>query len=78
MIPVHQPPSTAAISSCKQLATYRDRLHPWCIIRLLPKMQRITVARCRSRNDADAHLRIIKQLMPHASFVILFDAPAIS
>ncbi|NJN01450.1 MAG: hypothetical protein HC873_15370 [Leptolyngbyaceae cyanobacterium SL_1_1] len=73
MIPVPQPPSTATPSGCSKLVTYRDRLHPWCIVRLLPKMQRIIVARFRSRNEADAHRRILRQLIPQAVFAVLFD-----
>ena len=53
--------------------TYRTRLYPWCIIRLLPQCQRITVARCRRRNEADAHLKTLRRLIPAASFVIVFD-----
>ncbi|NET38801.1 MAG: hypothetical protein F6K19_43610 [Cyanothece sp. SIO1E1] len=53
--------------------TYRDQLHPWCIIRQLPKLQNITVARCCRRHEAAAHLRILHQLIPAASFVIIFD-----
>jgi hypothetical protein len=54
--------------------TYRNRLHPWCIIRLLPNFQRITVARFRRRNDAAQHLIVLRRLMPSATFIILFDA----
>ncbi|MFB2982876.1 hypothetical protein [Microseira sp. BLCC-F43] len=32
--------------------TYRAKLYPWRIIRHLPNMQRITVARFRRRNEA--------------------------
>ena len=56
--------------------TYRTRLYPWCIIRLLPQCQRITVARCRRRNDADAHLKTLRRLIPAASFAIVFDSQA--
>lgn len=34
---------------------YRDQLHPWCIIRLLPNARTIIVKRFRRRNDAEAH-----------------------
>jgi len=44
------------------MSHYRTQLHPWCIIRLLPDAQRITIARFRKRNDADA--RTLKHLMP--------------
>lgn len=55
--------------------TYWNRLHPWCIIRLLPKMQRTVVARFRRRNDAEAHLKILRQLSPDAEYLIIFDPP---
>ena len=53
--------------------TYLERLSPWCIIKLLPNMQRLVVARCRCRNDAEKHLRILRRLLPGASFAIVFD-----
>ncbi|OLT60993.1 hypothetical protein [Moorena bouillonii] len=53
--------------------TYRDRLSPWVIVRLLPNMQRVVVARFRNRSDAEGHLRRLRQLMPDAEFVIIFD-----
>ncbi len=56
-------------------SAYRQQLHPWCIIRLLPKAQRITVARFRKRNDADAHLRVLRRLIPNATFIIVFAPP---
>jgi hypothetical protein len=31
------------------------------------------VGRFRSRSDADGHLRCLRQLIPHASFVVVFD-----
>ncbi len=55
--------------------SYRQQLHPWCIIRLLPNAQRITVARFRKRNDADAHCRTLRRLIPHATFIIIFAPP---
>ncbi|MGF1515680.1 MAG: hypothetical protein ACFB5Z_18540 [Elainellaceae cyanobacterium] len=57
------------------MSHYRTQLHPWCIIRLLPNAQRITVARFRKRNDADAHARTLKRLVPQALFVVIFEPP---
>lgn len=56
--------------------SYKDQLSPWCIIRHLPNMQRLVVARCRRRSDAEAHLQILQQLMPTLSFSIIFDITA--
>lgn len=55
--------------------TYYDRLHPWCIIRLLPQMQRTVVRRFRQRNEAEAHLRALQRLTPDAEYAIVFDPP---
>jgi hypothetical protein len=54
---------------------YRDRLNCWAIARLLPKMQRIIVARFRNRSDAEGHVQRLRQLIPHASFIVVFDPP---
>jgi hypothetical protein len=53
--------------------TYFEKLHPWTIIRPLPNLQRRTVARFRRRNDAEAHLQVLKRLMPDIAFEIVFD-----
>ncbi|UBF28546.1 hypothetical protein K9N68_12095 [Kovacikia minuta CCNUW1] len=52
---------------------YQQQLHPWCIVRLLPNLKRLTVARCRRRNDAEAHLRLLRQQITIANFTIVFD-----
>jgi len=54
--------------------TYFEKLHPWCLIRLLPNCQRIVVARFRKRNDADDHLRVLQRLVKNRTFVIIFDS----
>jgi hypothetical protein len=54
-------------------SAYKERLNHWAIARLLPNMQRIVVARFRSRSDADGHLQRLRQLIPNASFVVVFD-----
>lgn len=52
---------------------YLKQLNPWAIARLLPNCQRTIVGRFRSRSDADGHLQCLRQLIPHASFVVVFD-----
>ncbi len=52
--------------------TYRDRLQPWCIIRHLPNLQRLTVARFSRRSDAEAYLQALRRLMPAVNHVIIF------
>jgi hypothetical protein len=63
--PDHQPPAS----------TYFNRLYPWLIIRQLPQMQRVNVARFRQRSEAEAHLTALRRLTPDASYLILFDPP---
>jgi hypothetical protein len=53
--------------------TYFDQLHPWCLIRLLPNLQRRVITRFRRRNDADAHLRVLRQQAPMVRYEIVFD-----
>ena len=53
--------------------TYFEKLHPWCIIRPLPNLQRRVITRCRRRNDAEAHLQVLRRLMPTIPFEIVFD-----
>ncbi|HAZ48760.1 MAG TPA: hypothetical protein DDW76_09565 [Cyanobacteria bacterium UBA11369] len=55
--------------------TYFEKLHPWCLIRPLPNLQRIIVARFRRRNDAIAHMQVLSRLIPNVTYTIVFDAP---
>jgi hypothetical protein len=51
----------------------KSNTHPWCIIRQLPNMQRVVVARFHRRHDADGYLQILQQLLPTIKYVIVFD-----
>ena len=53
--------------------TYRQRLHPWCIMRFLPNMRWLVIARFRRRNDAESHLRTLCRLDPTIEYEIVFD-----
>ncbi|NEP27759.1 hypothetical protein [Moorena sp. SIO3I6] len=53
--------------------TYSQRLYPWAVVRLLPKMQRVLVGRFRNRSDAEGHMEALKRLMPDGKFIIVFD-----
>ncbi len=52
---------------------YKERLNSWAIARLLPDTQREIVARFRSRSDADGYIQHLRQEIPNASFVVVFD-----
>jgi hypothetical protein len=53
--------------------TYHDRLHPWCIARLQFNMQHRIVVRFRRRNDAEAHLKVLRYMNPGVTYAIIFD-----
>lgn len=52
---------------------YREWLNCWAIARLLPDMQRLIVARFRSRSDADGHLQFLRHQIPDGEFIVVFD-----
>ncbi|MBD2249696.1 hypothetical protein [Nostoc parmelioides] len=56
-----------------QPIAYKQRLNSWAIARLLPDTQREIVARFRSRSDADGYIQHLRQVIPNASFMIVFD-----
>lgn len=70
--------SSSAAYEAEAPTAYNQLLHPWCVVQLLPHMQRRTVARFRRRNDADAHLKALRRLNPSAQYTVVFDpAPSV-
>lgn len=64
----------------ERLVTYNNRLYPWSIIRLLPlceakqsSQESQVIIRFRHRNDAEAHLQILRSKNPTASYELIFD-----
>jgi len=53
--------------------TYQDHLHPWCIVRLLPEARSTVVARFCDRTNAEAHLKLLNQLTPSATYQVFFE-----
>lgn len=53
---------------------YRDRLNRWLVVRLLPNLQRMTVAGFYKRSDAEGYLKAVRRLNPTAQFEIVFNA----
>lgn len=56
-------------------SSYRSRLSPWCIIQHLPNMRHQIIARHRKRPDAEAQLRLLRQLSPSQTYELMFDPP---
>jgi len=70
--------SSFAAYKAEAPTAYNQLLHPWCVVQLLPPMQRRTIARFRRRNDADAHLKALRRLSPSAQYTVMFDpAPSV-
>ncbi|WP_181314432.1 hypothetical protein [Phormidesmis priestleyi] len=53
--------------------SYRRRLQTWTVIRLLPRMQRVTIGRFNHYSDAEGHLQILRRLIPEGEFLLIFD-----
>jgi hypothetical protein len=53
--------------------TYKLKLLPWCIVRRFPNSSSQVIIRFRRRNDAEAHLQILKGKNPSASYEVFFD-----
>ncbi|BAY45472.1 hypothetical protein SAMD00079811_30750 [Scytonema sp. HK-05] len=53
--------------------TYLEKLNPWCIVRLQPNMQHHIVARFRRRSDAEAHLQVLRRLIPNVNLTLIFN-----
>ncbi|NJP08813.1 MAG: hypothetical protein HC866_04465 [Leptolyngbyaceae cyanobacterium RU_5_1] len=54
--------------------TYQQKLSPWVIHKLMPNLKQLIVIRFRRRNDAEAYLKMLKQMQPHSKFAIAFDS----
>ncbi|GAP95737.1 hypothetical protein NIES2104_22610 [Leptolyngbya sp. NIES-2104] len=52
---------------------YQERLAPWIVVQLLPKMQRVVRGRYRNRSDAEGHLTVLRRQLPYYEFVMMFD-----
>ena len=60
-------------SNTETRSVYQQQLHPWCVIQLLPQMQRRVVARFRRRNEADAHMLVLHGQSLSMRYIIMFD-----
>jgi hypothetical protein len=65
----------------ERLVTYNNQLHPWSIIRIfserheakLSQRESRVIIRFRHRNDAEAHLQILRANNPTACYELIFD-----
>ncbi|NJK60210.1 MAG: hypothetical protein HC918_08195 [Oscillatoriales cyanobacterium SM2_1_8] len=54
--------------------TYRDKLHPWCVVWDAPDRCSVAVGRYRRRQDAEARLQTLGRQKPESSYRLCFDA----
>jgi len=60
----------------ERLVTYNNRLHPWSVVRMLslPETKEAQeIIRFRHRQDAEAHLQILRTKNPTACYELIFD-----
>ncbi len=53
--------------------TYKRCLKPWAVVRQLPTLKWVIIARYRSRSDADGHLQLLRQRVPSIQFKVVFE-----
>lgn len=58
--------------------SYREKLHPWAVVQLLPKMQRVVRGRFCNASNADGHLKALRQCIPEGDFIMVFDPPVLT
>ncbi|HEY9700477.1 MAG TPA: hypothetical protein V6D10_24695 [Trichocoleus sp.] len=68
---VPEPAAVPADAPVSAPSAYRNRLNPWCVVRLSSEPQSVTVARFRRRPEAEAHLRVL-QAQVKGEFAIIF------
>jgi len=51
------------------------RPQPWCLICLQPNLQHLVLNRFQRRHEAEAHLKVLRQMMPSSSssYMVMFD-----
>jgi hypothetical protein len=52
---------------------HSDHLQPWCIICLQPNLQHLVLNRFQRRHEAEAHLKVLQQMMPTGQYTMMFD-----
>lgn len=51
-----------------------ERPDPWCVICLHSNLQHQVLNRFQRRQEAEAHLKVLQQMMPSASYTLMFDS----
>jgi hypothetical protein len=56
-----------------QAKNYKNRLNGWAIARLDSEQEKVIIARFRTRSDADGYMQHLRQVVPDATFQVIFD-----
>ncbi len=51
----------------------QERLGPWVVYRLLPTLRRLALARFQDRGEAQAYLKLLRQVLKDARFTLVFE-----
>ncbi len=53
--------------------TYQEQLSPWMVQQQLPNVENRVLARFRRRGDADAYLKLMKEMRPSLALSVIFS-----
>jgi hypothetical protein len=56
------------------MTSYRDQLHPWCILVALTKKKVQLVSRFRRCHEAQAHIQALQRMHPDKDYKLVFDS----
>lgn len=55
---------------------YQERLKKWAVVRVISGSKPIILERFRSIADAEGHLKVLQNQMPHEKLMVIFDRPS--
>jgi hypothetical protein len=67
MATIRQPLQNSAMN-------YTDCARPWCVICLQPNLHHHVLNRFQRRHEAEAHLKVLRQMSPSGSYTVMFDS----
>ncbi len=53
--------------------TYERRIKRWVVVRILPNLRHVDVARFYRFSDAEGYAQVLRQLNPQAQYQVMFD-----
>ncbi|AFY71881.1 hypothetical protein Pse7367_3648 [Thalassoporum mexicanum PCC 7367] len=56
------------------MTSYRDQLHPWCILLAITAKNAKLVSRFRRCHEAQAHIQALQRMNPEKTYKLVFDS----